>query len=73
MKRGVGRTRQARIELSTKVLTDEDRLASTLAHEMCHAAAWLLDGEMQPPHGRCFKKWADLVMSVRSPVLRFQN
>ena len=32
----------ARIELSTKVL-DTAELEATLLHEMCHAAAWLLD------------------------------
>ena len=27
----------------------------TLLHEMCHAAAWLIDGVSRPPHGRVFK------------------
>lgn len=26
----------------------------TLLHEMCHAAAWLIDGELRPPHGPRF-------------------
>ena len=30
----------------------------TLAHEMCHAAQWLLEGEKQPPHGAAFQLWA---------------
>ena len=33
-------TRVATIELSTKVIDDEERLRSTLLHEMCHAAQW---------------------------------
>jgi hypothetical protein len=39
---GVPVTRLARIELSTKVLNDPERLASTLLHEMVHAAAWII-------------------------------
>ena len=39
---GAGIKRSATIELSTKVLDDPERLASTLLHEMIHAAAWIL-------------------------------
>ena len=46
------------IELSTKVLDDVHRLRSTLLHECCHAAMWLIDGITKPAHGKCFKKWA---------------
>ena len=56
--REVGGARLAVIELSEKVLDTEDRLRKTLAHEMCHAAQWLLDGERKPPHGPAFKKHA---------------
>ena len=52
--------RSAVIELSTKVLDDTQRLRSTLLHEMCHAAMWLVDQVSKPPHGACFKKWAAL-------------
>jgi predicted SprT family Zn-dependent metalloprotease len=45
----------ARIELATKVLTDEQRLRATLLHEMCHAAAWIINGVSKPPHGPQFK------------------
>lgn len=55
-------TRLATIELSTKVIDDTSRLRSTLLHEMCHAAAWLVDNVVKPPHGRCFKKWASRAM-----------
>ena len=48
---------QARIELSTKVLTDRGRLRQTLLHEMCHAAAWVVNGCRKPPHGAVFRKW----------------
>lgn len=50
------------IELSTKVITDEDRLKATLLHEMCHAAQWLVDGIAKPAHGKCFKYWAKKAM-----------
>jgi hypothetical protein len=54
--------KEAKIELNTKVLDEEEKLQSTLLHEMCHAAAWLLDGVAKPPHGKCFKKWSTLAM-----------
>ena len=47
----------AKIELSSKVLDNKDRLESTLLHEMCHAAAWIVDHNSKPPHGPIFKKW----------------
>ena len=50
----------AEIVLSTKVVDDSDRLRSTLLHEMCHSAAWLVDGERKPPHGPEFWKWASI-------------
>lgn len=49
--------RKARIELSAKVLDSYEKLESTLCHEMCHAAAWLIDGCNKPPHGAIFMKW----------------
>jgi hypothetical protein len=66
MRPGVPQERLASIELSTKVLDDEERLRSTLLHEMVHAAAWIIDGVSKPPHGSCFKKWANIAMK-RSP------
>eukprot|EP01026_Neomeris_dumetosa_P040838 TRINITY_DN3378_c0_g1_i10.p1 TRINITY_DN3378_c0_g1~~TRINITY_DN3378_c0_g1_i10.p1 ORF type:complete len:590 (-),score=58.74 TRINITY_DN3378_c0_g1_i10:220-1989(-) len=47
----------ARIELSSKILDTEERLRSTLCHELCHVAAWLIDHNRKPPHGPVFKKW----------------
>lgn len=54
--------RIATIELSTKIIDEEHRLRATLLHELCHAAAWLVDGVSKPPHGKCFKKWANIAM-----------
>ena len=50
--------RTATIQLAAKVVDSEERLRKTLAHEMCHAAQWLLDGAKTPPHGPAFKRWA---------------
>jgi predicted SprT family Zn-dependent metalloprotease len=54
--------RTAQIELSIKVLDSESRLRSTLLHEICHAAAHVLDNVQKPAHGDCFKKWARRAM-----------
>ena len=51
------RQRAARVELAAKVLTDETRLRKTLLHELCHVAAWTIDGVRKPPHGPVFQKW----------------
>ncbi|KAJ3215122.1 hypothetical protein HK099_006509 [Clydaea vesicula] len=53
----------AKIELSEKVLDDEDKLKSTLVHEMCHVAAWLINKSNKPPHGEIFKYWGNKVSS----------
>lgn len=50
--------RIATIELSIKVLDEPGRLYNTLAHEICHATAWIFDNIIKPPHGEDFKKWA---------------
>lgn len=49
--------RISRIELSVKVVDSAEKLAATLLHEMCHAAAWVIDGVSKPPHGAVFWKW----------------
>jgi hypothetical protein len=49
-----------RLELSTKILTTMGRLRNTLAHEMCHVAAWLLEEDYDAPHGPAFWKWAQV-------------
>ena len=54
----------ARIELSTHVIDSPPKLRQTLCHELCHAAAWLLDGSSKPPHGPAFWKWARKAMDA---------
>ncbi|BGP29703.1 hypothetical protein JCM10296v2_001442 [Rhodotorula toruloides] len=61
-------THQALVELSVKVTDTETKLKHTLAHELCHLAAWAIDGEMKPPHGPAFKTWAKRVMLVRPDI-----
>ncbi len=61
---GFASTRCATIELSTKILDNPERLRATLLHEMVHAAAWVIDGVSKPPHGPCFKKWANIAMKL---------
>lgn len=58
LKRIPGETRIAAIVLSEKVVDEPLRLYNTLAHELCHAAAWIIDGSFKPPHGKHFKRWA---------------
>jgi len=55
-------SRVASIDLATKVIDNEEHLRSTLLHEMCHAAQWLVDGCHKPPHGDVFKKWGNIAM-----------
>eukprot|EP01069_Polyplicarium_translucidae_P000653 Polyplicarium_translucidae@DN1332_c0_g1_i1.p2 len=60
----VGGVASCTIELSTKVVTNSQRLRSTLLHEACHIAQFLLEKETHPPHGPAFKKWASIASSV---------
>ncbi|GJN88204.1 hypothetical protein Rhopal_001169-T1 [Rhodotorula paludigena] len=62
------KSQRALVELSTHVTDTEAKLRHTLAHELCHLAAWAIDGEMKPPHGRAFKLWAQRVMLVRPDI-----
>ena len=50
-------TRKCRIELSDKVIDSVERVRDTLIHELCHAAAWMINGT-QAGHGPCWKSWA---------------
>ncbi len=54
----------ARIELSKRVVDDAAKLRATLCHELCHAAAWLLDKSNKPPHGAAFRAWAARAMAA---------
>jgi predicted SprT family Zn-dependent metalloprotease len=62
-----GGVRLSRVELSAKVLDRESRLNATLLHELCHVAAWLVQGVSRPPHGEEFRAWADIA-SARYPM-----
>ncbi|XP_076282828.1 uncharacterized protein LOC143210139 [Lasioglossum baleicum] len=53
-----GVVRSSRIVLSTKVLDTPDRLRDTLIHEMCHAAAWLINS-VSDGHGPYWTGWAN--------------
>eukprot|EP00951_Prasinocladus_malaysianus_P018314 scaffold145896_cov19-Prasinocladus_malaysianus.AAC.1 len=46
------------------VLDNEEKLRNTLCHELCHAAAWLVDHTAKPPHGKVFRKWAQKAMAA---------
>ena len=50
------------------MLDSAEKLEATLLHEMCHAAAWLLDHQAKPPHGETFKKWAKQAMRTYPDV-----
>ncbi|KAK4056309.1 hypothetical protein OIO90_002753 [Microbotryomycetes sp. JL221] len=56
------------VELATKVTDTADKLKHTLSHELCHVAAWVLSGEVKPPHGDAFKLWGKRIMSVRPDI-----
>ncbi|XP_065882603.1 germ cell nuclear acidic protein-like isoform X2 [Dysidea avara] len=56
----VNNERRARVELSTKVCTDFERLRDVLIHELCHAATWVFDG-MKCGHGAEWKRWTQKV------------
>lgn len=62
------RRRGASIALSQSVVSDLSRLRTTLAHEVCHAAAWLLHGARRPPHGPKFRELAQRTHEVRSSM-----
>ena len=46
------------INLSTKIITNEERLKSTLIHELCHAATWIING-VKEGHGSIWRGWAE--------------
>ncbi len=54
----------ASVELSSKVLDTKERLESTLLHELCHVAAWLINQNNKPAHGPVFKYWAQKATSI---------
>ncbi|XP_076176048.1 uncharacterized protein LOC143151112 [Ptiloglossa arizonensis] len=58
-----GVVRSSRIVLATKVLDTPDRLRDTLIHEMCHAAAWLIN-DVSDGHGPFWTGWANKAMKT---------
>jgi hypothetical protein len=58
-----GKEYLARIVLSIRVIDTPLKLAQTLLHELCHAAAWVVDHSNRPPHGPIFKKWGRYLVS----------
>ncbi|CAN0437826.1 unnamed protein product, partial [Discosporangium mesarthrocarpum] len=40
----------------------------TLLHELCHAAAWVVDHASKPPHGERFWMWARKAMAAHPGV-----
>lgn len=55
---GIYHYKDSSITLSKTLLTNSSRLASTLAHEMAHAATHLLDECPNDHHGPVWQKWA---------------
>ena len=53
--------KSAKIELSTKVIDNEERLESTMAHELCHILTWCVSNQFSNPHGREFKHYGSVV------------
>ncbi|XP_020289260.1 uncharacterized protein LOC109857403 [Pseudomyrmex gracilis] len=58
-----GMTKSSRIVLATKILDEPDRLRDTLIHEMCHAAAWLIN-DISDGHGPYWMAWATKAMKI---------
>lgn len=56
------RKHEAWIELAAKVLTKEDDLMNTVAHEFCHLAVFMLNGKPKFAHGAEFKSWGQKCM-----------
>ena len=53
--------RLSKIELSSKVVDNPERLCKTLLHELCHAAAWIKCG-VRDGHGSFFQYFAQEAM-----------
>ncbi|XP_077148366.1 germ cell nuclear acidic protein-like [Ranitomeya variabilis] len=52
------------IELSDKVCDSAERLRDTLAHELCHAACWHIDGMQNDGHGPLWLSYTEMVISA---------
>ncbi|KAJ8091326.1 hypothetical protein AAF712_013577 [Marasmius tenuissimus] len=58
----------SQIELAPKILDCEERIRKTLAHEMCHLACWIINGNLQENHGPLFKSWASKVTRAKPDI-----
>ncbi|XP_029036312.2 putative uncharacterized protein DDB_G0291812 isoform X2 [Osmia bicornis bicornis] len=58
-----GVVKSSRIVLAIKILDTPDRLRDTLIHEMCHAAAWLIN-DVSDGHGPFWTGWANKAMNT---------
>ncbi|XP_077148370.1 germ cell nuclear acidic protein-like isoform X3 [Ranitomeya variabilis] len=52
------------IELSEKVCDSVDRVRAILAHEMCHAAVWIICGERNDDHGTMWQAFTRRVKRI---------
>ncbi|XP_071969718.1 germ cell nuclear acidic protein-like [Engystomops pustulosus] len=68
--------REAFIQLSDKVCDSAERLRDTLIHELCHAACWILDGEVEPGHGWLWESYCERVAQILHdlpPITAYHN
>ena len=59
--------RLSKIELSSKVVDNPERLCKTMLHEMCHAATWIKCG-VRDGHGRFFQYFAQEAMKGKYQI-----
>lgn len=45
------------ISCNTRLTDYSERIANTLAHEMCHLACWVISNAPNENHGKIFKMW----------------
>lgn len=54
----VTNVRSCKVEIAEKVCDNLERLRDTVIHELCHAAAWIING-VKCGHGSYWKLWAN--------------
>ncbi|RYG52988.1 hypothetical protein EON66_09205 [archaeon] len=59
----------ARFRVILPTTMSHHNFVQTLLHEMCHAAAWLVDHNNKPPHGAVFMTWGTYAALVRANEL----
>ena len=66
-----GSKRLCQIYLSIRHLENSERLRNTLAHEMCHAAVWIIEGiedSRDQGHGPDWIRWTQRLQSIHPSV-----